>query len=578
MKKTSRDDRSKLCVILEDIQKLTVSKEVSAVQLDIRSIQNVWDTLFTKSPNYKNMELYAVYHKGNQYRIRAMSKKKQEDNILVLLQFSGGQPKKSITMVEEAEATKQVQGLLDAIYTHKENMKSMRRLMLAKMATSAAGVGGGAIYLYHKYNKYTRSKQDDAGNEEYTENRTPVHQVDKTCEKNEAVKEEYTENRDPLQRAVDDECVKNLINATDLATRFQLLGLPDHLGVIDKSASPWGNHKILVHALRDTILFLPECNKDKTLYSKIQNNKYNQITAEEIACVGDSVKKRLTEIMPRYMCLYKSPYKLADKPFDSGKMGKAYKAKKGNNNYVIKTQYTCYAFRNEIHAHVRLIGADIVPKVVDSFICLRETHTVYAIVMEELQGTFLDFLKERLKLVRDGNSDVYYTLGADVNKKAIQQIKDIYYGLINRGVYHTDLHAKNIMYRQTDHGLDFQFLAIDLGNAAISGNGKLHLNSMLWAPYNAIPYLTTKQQAYNRFKNMEDRIDNDFNTFWNSICRYFLIIMAKKFDNNMYENLVKNNQQMILSRFNRTAVEQSMSEKVQNFFRESSTSLESLRL
>jgi len=418
-------------------------------------------------------------------------------------------------------------------------MKSMRRLMLAKMATSAAGVGGGAIYLYHKYNKYTRSKQDDAGNEEYTENRTPVHQVDKTCEKNEAVKEEYTENRDPLQRAVDDECVKNLINATDLATRFQLLGLPDHLGVIDKSASPWGNHKILVHALRDTILFLPECNKDKTLYSKIQNNKYNQITAEEIACVGDSVKKRLTEIMPRYMCLYKSPYKLADKPFDSGKMGKAYKAKKGNNNYVIKTQYTCYAFRNEIHAHVRLIGADIVPKVVDSFICLRETHTVYAIVMEELQGTFLDFLKARLTLAVHRNGDEYYTLPSNVINEAMAQIRNIFHGLRKRGVYHTDLHAKNLMYRETTTGLGFQFLAIDLGNAAIKYNNNSVNAAMLWAPYNVFYRCRDKNNVYRYYPSTRMREDDDAYNFWSNVGVYFLYIKDKKFNKYMYEALTE---------------------------------------
>ena len=547
MKRTSKDNQSKLCVILEDTQQSTISSKVSVNKLDIRSIQNVWDNLFTKSPDCKNMELYAVYHKGNHYHIRAMSKRGKKDNILVLLQFSSGKPKDSIVMVEKKDATKQVRDLFNAIYTHKKNMKSVRRLMLAKMATSAAGVGGGAIYLYHKYNKHTRQKQTEADDKKHTENRTSVHQVDKTCEKNrkhtrskqdDAGNEEYTENRTPVQQEVDEDCENHIINATDLATRFQCLGLPDHLGVIDKSTTQWDNHKILVHALRDTIQYLSPCQTNPELLNKIKKEQYDQITAKEIDCVTDEVKKRLTEIMPRYIGLNeRSPYTVAEEPFDSGQMGKVYKATKDNNNYVIKIQYTCYAFRNEIHAHVRLIGADIVPKVVDSFICVRETHTVYAIVMEELQGTILDFLKERLNPVRDENGQTYFTLGDDVNKKAMQQIKDIYHGLTNRGVYHTDLHPKNLMYRQTDRRLDFKFYAIDLGNAAISSN--LRLNAMLWAPYHEIPYLATKQQAYNYFKNREDRIERDTLNFLEEICLIFSVILDRKFNLEMYNNLLR---------------------------------------
>lgn len=108
--------------------------------------------------------------------------------------------------------------------------------------------------------------------------------------------------------------------------------------------------------------------------------------------------------------------------------------KTNSEQYILKEQYSCFAFRNELRAYLQLHDMDIMPKLYESYICFGKVRNVYTMIFEKLDGTLSEFLLQKQISVEQAT---------DFGQQLFSLLKKLH----SKEVFHLDLHVKNIMYR-----------------------------------------------------------------------------------------------------------------------------------
>lgn len=159
-----------------------------------------------------------------------------------------------------------------------------------------------------------------------------------------------------------------------------------------------------------------------------------------------------TKFVPLEEC--NPPYEKL-KPLGRGLYGAVFLVKRDDKFFALKEFHSCFAFRAEIVALAQLGEQSFVPTLYDSFVCLRGLRNTYSFVMEKLDGTLLDFVKEHI-----GDTDVPASQ-LDALLGMLQGAEEVMRSI---GMNNTDIHPGNVMFK--DEGRIWKL--IDFGLATTS--------------------------------------------------------------------------------------------------------------